>query len=147
IAAMTRGSSDARFHSGAGASPAITAASSWSARGVICCSPTNLLQPVYCQSSPRISPPLGVQAWYHVRGLIVGDKLRTLPSAMATFIAACAVDATCQLQVLGLGCTWNFEVGPESQPPPRIEAPPPNTAESVSPGKLSSESFTSGGPF
>jgi hypothetical protein len=30
----------------------------------------------YGQSSPRVSPPLGVQAAYQVAALIVGDTLR-----------------------------------------------------------------------
>jgi hypothetical protein len=56
----------------------------------------------YGQPSPRFSPPLGVQAWYHVNALIVGARLRTLPSANATFMAACAVEANSALHWLAV---------------------------------------------
>src|SRR5438105_1430150 len=50
----------------------------------------------YCVSSATTSPPLGVRRAYHVLGLMVGERLLTLPSPMATFIAAWAVVANRQ---------------------------------------------------
>src|SRR5262249_53900576 len=92
------------------------------------------------------------QAWYHVSALMVGDRLRTLPSAKATFMAAWAVEANCALHWLlvpaaGLrGWTRNFEFSPDAQVIP-FPMPPAKTAEKISPGKLSSLSFTPGAAF
>jgi hypothetical protein len=70
------------------------------------------------QSLPRVSPPLGVQAYHQVVAEMPWERKRTLPSIRPTFMPPLCPDAGRLLSHdevvagFGDGCTWNIELGP-----------------------------------
>src|SRR5581483_3637988 len=95
------------------------------------------------QSLARVSPPAGVRAAHQVVALTLELTNRTLPSPIPTSIPPeWNPEATPRSQkpnVLVAFCGWtrNLAFTPVYQRVPSIPTPPPNTADSRSPGKLS----------
>ena len=93
------------------------------------------------QSLPRMSPPLRVQAAHHVVALTPLLTLRMLPSARPTMIVPEWGDDACprsHLPAVVLGAEMPKMVGLASTPVyhfvPSPLIPPPNTADTRSPG-------------
>ena len=65
------------------------------------------------QSGPRRSPAAGVTAAHQVVVLILPLTLRTLPSAIPTWIPpVCGVEAWKRSHCAGVGVSWKLTVGP-----------------------------------
>src|SRR2546423_547797 len=74
------------------------------------------------QSVPSTSPPAGVTAAHQVVPLRLGASVRTLPSAIPTWMPpvwAVAARVGSQLPSNGVGWTWNFDPGPMALGAPR----------------------------